>query len=365
MKLATFEVRTPIGRSLRVGAAQDESIVDLRAALADLVWQQKGRGRALAIADATIGSTMIEFLEGGPYAREAAEAALEHASTVEIDRENAFGQRLKFGYDDVRLRAPIPRPNTLRDYTGFREHLEEFFSKVDLPDPSEAVFRERPMYYKANADMVLGPDDVVPWSRLTDKLDFEIEPVVVIGQRCVDVSAEAAMDYVAGYTILNDVSLRDYQLHEMAIPVNLYGVSKSKDAGTYPMGPWIVTPDEVDAAEMTLIVRVNGEEWVRESTRSMTWSFADMISFSSIDEPLLPGDCLAGGAPPRGCGADIGRWIAPGDVIECEIEGIGVLRNRVGERSGSGPAGDSEAAAAPVGVATPNPKEVPTLADGS
>lgn len=333
MKLATFDIPTALGPARRIGAVVDSHVIDLRAAYAAVLTARYGHGRAAEVADAVIGSSMIDFLRGGEHAREAAYVGVEHAASGG-DAELA-GQRLTYRLDDVRLCAPIPRPNSLRDCTGFRAHLEEFFAKVDLPDPTAVIFRDRPMYYKANADMVLGPDEVVPWSGFSATLDFEIEPMAVIGTFGENVSVDDAERYIAGYTILNDFSLRDYQLKEMAIPVNLYGVSKSKDAGTYPMGPWIVTPDEVDITKSALVVRVNGEEWVRESMTDMTWSFAEIVAFSSIDEPLFPGDCLAGGAPPRGCGADVGRWISPGDVVECEIEGIGVLRNTVGERRAS------------------------------
>ena len=211
--------------------------------------------------------------------------------------------------------------------------MEEFLKSVDMPeDLTGQIFRARPMYYKANANMVVGHDSDVPWPTIGDRLDFEVEPAIFIGKAGKDIRPEEAGEYIAGYTIFNDFSIRDYQKDEMSLPVNLYGVSKSKDAGRYALGPCVVTPDELDFSDLDLIVRVNGEEWVRESTRDMTWTFEDIISYSSIDEPVTPGECMAGGAPPRGCGADVGRWIEPGDEIECEIEGIGVLRNRLGER---------------------------------
>jgi 2-keto-4-pentenoate hydratase/2-oxohepta-3-ene-1,7-dioic acid hydratase in catechol pathway len=251
----------------------------------------------------------------------------------ETDARGPTGARLNHDAAKVRLLAPVPKPPSLRDYTGFRSHMEAFLKSIDMPENiTGEIFRARPMYYKANANMVVGHDTVVPWPTIGDRLDFEVEPAIFIGKSGKDIRPEEAGEYIAGYTILNDFSIRDYQKDEMSLPVNLYGVSKSKDAGRYSIGPCVVTPDELDFGDLDLIVRVNDEEWVRESTRDMTWTFADIVSYSSIDEPIVPGECMAGGAPPRGCGADIGRWVQPGDVIECEIEGIGVLRNVLGDR---------------------------------
>jgi 2-keto-4-pentenoate hydratase/2-oxohepta-3-ene-1,7-dioic acid hydratase in catechol pathway len=120
------------------------------------------------------------------------------------------------------------------------------------------------------------------------------------------------------------------QESELSLPMNLYGLSKSKDAGGYALGPCVVTPDEFDVSEALFLVRVNGDEVVRETTEEMTWSFAELIEFSSRDEAIVPGDVMAGGSPPHGSGIEVGVSIAPGDVVECEITGIGTLRNVVG-----------------------------------
>jgi 2-keto-4-pentenoate hydratase/2-oxohepta-3-ene-1,7-dioic acid hydratase in catechol pathway len=189
------------------------------------------------------------------------------------------------------------------------------------------------MYFKGNAGTVIGPDDVVAWPRLGERLDFEIELAIFVGRPGRDLSATEAESCIAGYTILNDFSLRDVQEQEMSLGVNIWGLSKSKDAPGYAVGPCIVTPDELDVADLALIVRVNGEEWVRESTNEMTWSFAELVATSSHGEPIVPGEFIAGGSPPRGYGAALGRWIGPGDVVECEVPGIGVLRNTVGPRA--------------------------------
>jgi 2-keto-4-pentenoate hydratase/2-oxohepta-3-ene-1,7-dioic acid hydratase in catechol pathway len=330
MKLVTFEVTTTLGRFPRVGAWMQRGVVDLVAAFG-AVLEQRGESRAAALASATLGTTMIDFFAGGRTAGDAAAEAVEHAGSMSEGAEGPGGALIWYSPSDVRLLAPIPRPPSLRDFTGYKGHLEDYFSSIGVDtDVAARVFTERPMYYKANAAMVLGPGDVVPWPSLTRELDFEIELAVVIGRGGRDIPPEAALDHVGGYTILNDISLRDVQRDELSVPINLWGVSKCKDAGMYPLGPCIATPDELPSDPVDLIVRVNGEEWVRESTSEMTWSFADIISYASLDEPLRPGDVLAGGAPPGGCGAEIGRSLSPEDVCELEIPEIGILRNTIG-----------------------------------
>jgi len=334
MKLVTFEVATPVGRFQRIGALADGNVVDLVSAYAATL-AADGQVRAADIASATVGATMIDFFRGGDTARRAAERAIEFAASSDAATEAPGGAQLVFDITQIRLLAPVPRPNSLRDFTGFKGHMEEYLKSADIsPELAARIFESRPMYYKGNPSMVIGPDDVVPWSSLTEQIDFEVEPAIVIGRYGVNIHPDDADTYIGGYTILNDISLRDFQKAEISLPVNLYGVSKSKDAGSFPVGPCIVTPDELEFRDLDLIVRVNGEEWVRESTREMTWSFRDFIAFASIDEPVQPGDLIAGGAPPRGCGADIGRWLSPGDVVELEIEKIGVLRNTIGYPSG-------------------------------
>jgi 2-keto-4-pentenoate hydratase/2-oxohepta-3-ene-1,7-dioic acid hydratase in catechol pathway len=333
MRLVTFEVSTAVGPVERIGALTEAGIVDLVAAYGARIANRMPGRRADALARAIVGATMIEFFEGGSESRAVADEALDHAAGLDEGSTGPTGSRILYGADDIRLLAPVPKPPALRDYTGFREHMEAFLKSIQMPDFSEQIFRARPMYYKANRNMVVGPGEVVPWPTVGEKLDFEVEPAIFIGKAGQNVRPEAASDHIAGYTILNDFSIRDYQEDEMSLPVNLYGVSKSKDAARYAIGPCVVTPDELEVSDLDLIVRVNGEEWVRETTRDMTWTFADIVSYSSLDEPLVVGECMAGGAPPRGCGADIGRWVQPGDEIECEIEGIGVLRNVLGQRS--------------------------------
>lgn len=338
MKLVTFEVRTQLGSFDRVGVLDGERIVDLIAAYGAYLRDVKREQAAAEIAAATVGRTMIDFFGRGKTGRKAAEQALECArNVVEGDHiVGAQGEHVWYEQREIRLKAPVPRPNTLRDCTGFLRHMETFALASDTPAAGGELLTKRPLYYKANPEMVAGPDDVIYWPPISDRLDVEIEPAIYIGQPGRNIPVSEAAEHIAGYTILNDISLRDIQEEEIGLSVNPWGLSKSKDAGGYPMGPCVVTPDEVDSRELELVIRVNGEEWIRGNTRDMTWSFEEMIAMASLEEPLHVGDCIAGGSPPNGTGAEVGRWVAPGDMVECEVSGIGVLRNTIGLRTGAG-----------------------------
>ena len=337
MKLVTFEVDTRLGPFERIGALVDEHavIIDLVAAYGAYLRDIEQAPAAAAIASATVGSTMIYFFRGGGTSRRAAEQAIAfaHAAGAVEEIRGARGEDLKYQFDEVRLKAPVPRPNTLRDYTGFLRHMETFVKKTSLPDATGGLLRQRPLYYKANPEMVLGPDELIPWPSFSEKLDIEVEPAIYIGLPGINIAVDRAHEHIGGYTIFNDISLRDTQMEELELALNPWGLSKSKDAGGYPTGPCVVTPDEIDSTQLELVVRVNGEEWIRGNTRDMSWSFEEMIAYSSLEEPLCSGDCLAGGSPPNGTGSEIGRWVQPGDIVECEISGIGVLRNTIGERA--------------------------------
>jgi len=155
----------------------------------------------------------------------------------------------------------------------------------------------------------------------------------VIGRRCRDVDASSAADVVFGYTIWNDFSARDVQTREL--PVGM-GPGKAKDwDGSNVLGPCLVTADELDAGALRMSVRVNGETWGEDTSASMHWSFGDMIAYASRDQTLHPGEVFGSGTATGGSGLELDRRLAPGDAVELEVEGIGVLRNRIGPRGES------------------------------
>jgi 2-keto-4-pentenoate hydratase/2-oxohepta-3-ene-1,7-dioic acid hydratase in catechol pathway len=265
--------------------------------------------------------SMVALIEGGEAAlelvRELAEEAPDEAM---IDRSA------------VTLLAPMPVPPQIRDFLAFEEHLKGAFATaerltgrhVDIP----AVWYQQPIYYKANRLSVVGCDADVRWPAYAQLLDYELELACVIGTRGVDIAPEDAAAHIFGYTIFNDVSARDAQATEME---GQLGPAKGKDFDTGNVfGPWIVTADEVgDPYDLTMVARVNGEEWSRGNSGTMHHRFEDIIAFVSRSETLYPGEILGSGTVGGGCGLELGRFLNPGDVVELEVDRIGVLRNRI------------------------------------
>ncbi len=185
-----------------------------------------------------------------------------------------------------------------------------------------------PAYYKGNPASVVGPDADVVWPSYSQLLDYELEFGIFIGVPGRDIPREGAAQHIGGYTIFNDFSARDTQGQEMTL---LLGPAKGKDFDTgNAMGPSLVTPDEIpDPYALTLVARVNGEEWSRGSSHDMHFRFEDLIAYVSRSETLYPGDFFGSGTVGGGCGLEHGRWLTPGATIELEVAGLGVLRNRI------------------------------------
>jgi 2-keto-4-pentenoate hydratase/2-oxohepta-3-ene-1,7-dioic acid hydratase in catechol pathway len=276
-------------------------------------------GEALVAVDAP--ATMQELIEAGPDGLAAARAAVAAARPAD-----------KIALTDVRLLAPLPVPAQIRDCLVFEEHLRNAFARGaeltgEAPRPIPDVWFEQPIYYKANRFSVVGPGADVVWPAYSQVMDYELELACVIGRGGRDIAPDDAPEHVFGYTIFNDASARDAQMREMA---GQLGPAKGKDFDTgNVLGPWIVTPDELgDPQALAMTARVNGEEWSRGSSAAMHHSFADIIAHVSASETLHPGEVLGSGTVGTGCGLELGRFLADGDVVELEVEGIGVLRNR-------------------------------------
>jgi 2-keto-4-pentenoate hydratase/2-oxohepta-3-ene-1,7-dioic acid hydratase in catechol pathway len=232
--------------------------------------------------------------------------------------------------EGARLLAPL-RPRSLRDFLAFEGHLKGALGRLGRPIPDE--WYEVPAYYKGLPDTVIGPDEEIPWPAWTERLDHELELAAVIGRRCRDVPVGEAGDCIFGYTIWNDVSARDVQARELPIGM---GPGKAKDwDGSNVLGPCLVTADELDAADLRMRVSVNGELWGEDTTASMHWGFDDMIAYVSRSQTLHPGELLGSGTATGGSGLELDRRLEPGDLVELEVEGIGVLRNRIGRKGGA------------------------------
>ena len=256
---------------------------------------------------------MMAFLRGGKAARQAVEKALAAAPSVGTAHD----------LSDVRLLAPLPRPNSMRDCLAFEDHLKNSMPGREIPQ----AWYEIPCYYKGNPDTVQGTGADVEWPSYTSMLDYELEFAAVIGKQGRDIPKEEAWGYIAGYTVFNDVSARDIQMKEMALQL---GPAKGKDMdGGNILGPYLVTADEWDPRDgHAMLARVNGEEWSRGTTSAMYHDFAAIVSYISMGETLHVGDVIGSGTVGTGCGLELRKFPKPGDVVELEIEGIGVLRNR-------------------------------------
>jgi 2-keto-4-pentenoate hydratase/2-oxohepta-3-ene-1,7-dioic acid hydratase in catechol pathway len=226
-----------------------------------------------------------------------------------------------------RLLAPL-RPRSLRDFLAFEGHLKNAMVRLGRAIPNE--WYSVPAFYKGMPDTVIGPDEEIPWPTYTEKLDHELELAAIIGRRGKNISKETALGYIFGYTIWNDVSARDVQRREL--PVNM-GPAKAKDwDGSNVLGPCIVTADEVDSGNLRMAVRVNGEIWGEDTSAHMYHTFADMIAYASQAQTIYPGEVFGSGTAAGGSGLELDRFLHEGDVVEMEIEGIGILRNRVGKK---------------------------------
>jgi fumarylacetoacetate (FAA) hydrolase len=240
--------------------------------------------------------TLQSFFTGGGQAREHAEYRLE----------------------DVLLRAPVLRPPSVRDFYAFEQHVRAARERRGEKVPPE--WYEEPVFYFSNPASIYGPEDEVPYPLGTEELDYELEVAAIVG----------ADGQVGGFTVMNDWSARDLQRREMRVGL---GPAKGKDFAT-SLGPVVVTPDEFDGSAATMVARVNGEERSRGDLATMHFSWRRILERAALNTRLLPGDVIGSGTVGTGCILELGdgRWLRPGDVVELEVEGIGVLRNTVGPR---------------------------------
>jgi acylpyruvate hydrolase len=258
---------------------------------------------------------MAQFLQRGERALDAAQKAIAHSETNPA-HECCFLRQ------QVRLLAPVPRPGALISAgKNFSDHVSEMSSKQGPGAP--VAFLKLP-------GSVIGPEDEIPHPPEVKNLDYEVELAIIIGKPCVNVDVDEALGYVAGYSAFNDISARDVIRAENKTGIHLMGKSFP---GFAPMGPYLVTADEIaDAQNLKLSLRVNGEVRQDSSLSYMIFKIRDMIAYWS-QLGLNPGDVLTTGTP-RGVAAgrkpdQVPWWLKPGDLVEAEVENIGVLRNRI------------------------------------
>ncbi len=291
MRLVTFR----LGGVERVGAVMGDRVVDLHAA-----------------SNGEVPATMLELLAQGDAGMERARRVLAQAQDQGVP------------LSQVTLLAPVPRPpkNVMALGLNYREHaIESARARGE-----QVVFPEVPVIFTKASTSVIGPEAeiVVPYD-VTTKADWEVELAVVIGARAKRVKAADALGYVAGYTVANDVSARDLQFaHQQFF--------RGKSLDTFcPLGPWLVTRDEIpNPHALRITLRVNGVTKQDSSTSELIFDVPTIIETLAAGLTLEPGDVILTGTP---SGVGVARvppeFLQPGDMVEAEIEGIGVLRNRV------------------------------------
>lgn len=250
--------------------------------------------------------------------------------------KNVAGRRWRKGEFD--FLPPVPCPPSFRDFYAFEQHVKTARARRGLE--MIPAWYEVPVFYFSNHHSLIGHEAAVHAPVGSLELDFELELGIVIGVGGRDIAPEQAWAHVAGFTIVNDFSARDLQRKEMSVGL---GPAKGKDFAT-GVGPWLVTRDAVadriegDRLSLEMSARLNGREVSRGNASTLYHSIPRLIAHASRDATLYPGDLLGTGTVGTGCIFELGPqttggWLKPGDVIELEIERLGVLRNRIVARS--------------------------------
>ena len=301
MRLVSFFNQT--NKTIRPGLVEQEVVIDIQ--------------QAKKLLQLTVPDSIQEIIEHYTTAHKDLQLI---AETARQGRLNEASYTLK----DVSLAAPIPHPrkNIMCLAVNYTEHAKE---TAALREHGGKAPTQPVMFTKAPTS-VNGPyGNIVINPAVSQQIDWEVELGVIIGKKGINIREDEAMSYVFGYTVLNDVTARDLQSRHKQ-----FFKGKSLD-GSCPMGPWIVTADEIsDPHNLALRLRVNGEIKQDGNTRQMIFSIPDMIATLSLGMTLEPGDIIATGTP---SGVGFSRvppeFLQPGDIMESEVEGIGTLRNPI------------------------------------
>ncbi|MGQ9679503.1 MAG: fumarylacetoacetate hydrolase family protein [Candidatus Bathyarchaeia archaeon] len=335
MKLLVFN-------SNRLGCLlEDETVVDLNLAYLRYL-QGKGVSRPHAHANSILPCDLLSFIEEGGSAIEAAMDAIDYAKK---NQGGPDGEKILFKLDGVRIQAPLPSLASKIAMAGanFYDHSAGALSmiqsrKITVEDIKREVEagKYKPWGFWKHARNVIGPDEPIIYPGKTQRLDYEVEVAAIFGKRGKDLEEKDAMDYIFGYTILNDLSLRDQEEDRG------FFLPKNFDTSA-PMGPYIVTADEVgDPHGLRMKLRVNGIIRQDGSMKDMIRPFPFWISWLTRDLTFYPGDIICGGTC-AGTALDTSprdhegrtkpdRFLKAGDVVEAWVEKIGTLRNPVIEK---------------------------------
>lgn len=326
MKLVTFQ--------------SEEGPARLGCVIAEHVYDLAECAGVMALA---LPSNMLSLLRAGE----------EVMGLVRRVEEACKGRRMKAvgKTDELRLLAPIPNPPSCRDAYAFRQHVATARRNRGVDMIPE--FDQYPVFYFTNHNAIFGPGDVPVESDHLEKLDFELEAAVVIGKQGRNISSSEADSFIAGYTIMNDLSARVLQFEEMKL--NL-GPAKGKDFATV-IGPWLVTPDELEeykiesdfdlgrGYDLKMSAWRKGKEVSSGNLKDMNWTFAEIIERVSYGVDIFPGDVIGSGTVGTGCFLELNGsaalqakkkdeeftpvWLQDGDTIELEITGLGRLQSHI------------------------------------
>ncbi len=303
-----------------------DQVLDLNSSYAAILYREGITEGAYRIADGLLPTSTIDVLRGGRRSLDAAREVLEFASKM-IDSgktvEGPRGERASFRAGEVKLRAPLRPGKIIHTAGNFREHAKEAQKAGwEFPIPQWISFLKNP-------DAVVGPEDPVIYPSYTKELDYELEMGIIIGKKCKEVTPEEAADCIAGYTVFNDITARDIQRIEMKN--GLLNLGKNMDTFAI-LGPCIALRDEVpDPHNLKMEFRVNGEPRQQSGTWNLSVKVHEIVSRYSV-VTLYPGDMISTGTV-SGVAAfredPFKYYLKPGDIIESEIERIGVVRNTV------------------------------------
>lgn len=307
MKLINFTV----AGHTRAGAIVNNQIIDLNYAYQAQL-KAEGKYRYEQIAQAYVPANTDELYQGGKESLQLAQSAIDFI----LENPDSFDKNVIYNREEVKVEAPVQNPGKIICVGhNYREHILEMGREI----PSN------PVIFAKFANTILGPDDAIPHYPISEQLDYEAEFTFVIGKKARNVSEEDALDYVAGYTITNDVTYRDIQRRTLQ-----WLQGKTVD-GSAPMGPYLVTADELpDPSGLNVVLKVNGDIRQSTNTANLVFDVPKLVSFLSNLMTLEPGDVVLTGTP-GGVGVAMNppNFLKDGDVVTIEIDKIGILENEV------------------------------------
>ena len=338
MKLVSFKVH----KEQRLGALVNEQIVDLNSAYELYLKEFEGIDYPQRMALARIPPDMTSFLQGGRDSFAAAEKVLRFLKKkAGPDLVGLDGEKICLDYDEVKLCAPVPRPGkvycmAVNYYDHVTERIKDPEKRRAEIDRLKRLNIDIPIIFQKPPSLVCGPNSPIIKPRNSDKVDYECELAVIIGRKGKYIPKERAYEYIAGYTIFIDVSFRDQGFPD-DVEFDMYrrDINWTKGKGmdnAAPMGPCIVTKDEISNPydpPLRLVTRVNGQERQNNDTSWMIISIPRIIEYLSNGTTLEPGDVIATGTVAGVAGSWPDGFLKIGDLVECEIQPIGVLKHKV------------------------------------